>query len=222
MSNSEWHNDQTRGERVQRQWESELAQLRAQVTKLSLENLDLRANHLDAPGGPRCACGLPSTQQSGACDRCWRLSMAEASIERLRARVAAWEALADRGIDTPEAVLDLSRFANDQRERREKLTIRVAELEGALDTAVTDRNEALRERDEARAKAISLRADLELAHADTVRRAIVALQSRTDAAEARLAAVAEVEKELRRRAHDEHDCYREAADLLEAAMKGEP
>ena len=35
------------------------------------ENMQLHANHMDHPGGPRCACGLPSAKQDGSCLRCY-------------------------------------------------------------------------------------------------------------------------------------------------------
>lgn len=41
---------------------------------------DARANHLDAPDSPRCACGLPSAHEDGACSRCRRLADAEAKL----------------------------------------------------------------------------------------------------------------------------------------------
>jgi hypothetical protein len=57
--------------------------LRLAVDRLERENLGLQANRMDAPGGPRCACGLPSARESGSCQRCFDLDALRVALARV-------------------------------------------------------------------------------------------------------------------------------------------
>lgn len=80
-----------------------LVEANGRIASLEAALADATANHLDAPGGPRCACGLPSAWENGDCSRCGRLGNLNwklAELERRCARiVAAGEALAAVGHD---------------------------------------------------------------------------------------------------------------------------